>query len=1388
MLTALRDHAWAGILVWSPRIRVNTTEPLTITLAIERRGEPVQTHEFRGAKALVGREAGEIVLRDAETSALHAELDCTAGHVIVRDLGSSNGTWRSRIAADGSETWERLPQFALLVGGCFRCGSTVIRLLSVDGAVSTAVAGRTVVSGAREEAPPRSQVTSPRIASRAAPPSSAVTVPGSDSTIIGQAPVPPPTPARPVFAHQTEPFATEPFATAPIATAPVAAAPVTTAPIASPPVGPSEIAGSTATLRETAPAVVEVDAGSTMRAPTPNLTEPALPTGATVLAPTRPVDPAPPPPAAAPGPQLTGRPPVANALIQPGRAQGRPITGPAATVARRSPRKWLRTAGLAAAVLAVVGIIGGGVWWAVGRFTGGPPALAVVVAKELPEDTLAFVAVASLRSQLEILGDAVPPEMRKQATEGWGFDPFGTAGWEANGLDPDAEIGFALLDVSKPTIAISMGLADAAKLRATLPALVAKIARVPEPKFSERTFGSVAGLWLESPVPTAILLRDRRVMAIVGLEGSDASAVARHAERLATLDRDATLASRPGFTAVISEPGTPLLVAYVDGVSMRSAVPAGAGALLAIRTGFGEVDAFSFTLSSDGPRIHAGWQTVLREGSAGLQYVGDVERSGRALARIPGPALASIDLAFAPDPVVQTLTAFASLAGVMSPAEAAFKEASNLDLRSDVIDNIAGEFGVVVQRLPSKPNGLDFGMTGFFSVKDTKKASTALATALPALQRILSVPATTETIANSEVHTFTMPVGAESFRLALVVTADHMWVAAGEVDVRGIVEGSAKSIGDTARHDAIREAVKAGDTASGFADIRGLLAASDPLMSESSRAEKTSAAALLEPLEVITVRARTSGRVARALLTLHTSAGQAMPTLVRAALQVAGDAFVKAVGRERRVAECARLVAQLEAIALTDTSRTVPEFALRFDVREACEKQATAEQLACTLGAKSFADIDACGGADAGLLPPVPEPQAVPYVEDIWPNTRSSPSDGAAPRADVNYGVEVGSEPQFRGRADALVTIIEFGDFQCPYCREVTSTIDDLLARHGDDVRVVFRHNPLAIHADAKPAAKAALAAARQDKFWAMHDRLFESQFELASGKFHDYAVALGLDGAKFDTDFADAALDRRLAEDLATVQRFGVTGTPAFFINGRFLSGNQPAAVFDRVINEELSRARTFVERRGNTRKRLYEDMVARWATEVGRAAAAALPPDTGERFNLDTTAMPSRGATGFARVKLVECGDFECPYCQRVTKTLQRILADYPTQVTMVFAHNPLSFHSNAEPAARAAAAAELQGKFWEMHDKLFAAADSLSEAAFVLYAKELKLDVDKFKADLASAAVAKTVADQKKVCGDNGGSSTPTFFLNGRRIEGAQSFETFKALINAELLGGL
>ena len=137
-----------------------------------------------------------------------------------------------------------------------------------------------------------------------------------------------------------------------------------------------------------------------------------------------------------------------------------------------------------------------------------------------------------------------------------------------------------------------------------------------------------------------------------------------------------------------------------------------------------------------------------------------------------------------------------------------------------------------------------------------------------------------------------------------------------------------------------------------------------------------------------------------------------------------------------------------------------------------------------------------------------------------------------------------------------------------------------------------------------------------------------------------------------------------------------------------------------------------------------------------------------------------------------------------------IDKVIKSYPSQVAFYFLHNPLSFHRGAEPAARAAVAADNQGKFWEMHDELFAGQSSTTrtEADFVGYAKKLKLDVAKFKKDLAAAETAEKVEQQRKLCADNEATATPTFFINGARVEGAQEFDRFKQLIDAELATGI
>jgi protein-disulfide isomerase len=140
-----------------------------------------------------------------------------------------------------------------------------------------------------------------------------------------------------------------------------------------------------------------------------------------------------------------------------------------------------------------------------------------------------------------------------------------------------------------------------------------------------------------------------------------------------------------------------------------------------------------------------------------------------------------------------------------------------------------------------------------------------------------------------------------------------------------------------------------------------------------------------------------------------------------------------------------------------------------------------------------------------------------------------------------------------RGRMDAPVTIVEYGDYECPYCAHAAPTINQLLGRLPDELRYVWRHLPLTdVHPDAQNAAEAAEAAAAQGRFWEMHDVLLDEQADLTPLGLFRHAEELGLDADQFGEDLRKHRYGERVAEDVASADASGVSGTPTFFINGR--------------------------------------------------------------------------------------------------------------------------------------------------------------------------------------------------------------------------------------------
>jgi protein-disulfide isomerase len=158
-----------------------------------------------------------------------------------------------------------------------------------------------------------------------------------------------------------------------------------------------------------------------------------------------------------------------------------------------------------------------------------------------------------------------------------------------------------------------------------------------------------------------------------------------------------------------------------------------------------------------------------------------------------------------------------------------------------------------------------------------------------------------------------------------------------------------------------------------------------------------------------------------------------------------------------------------------------------------------------------------------------------------------------------------------QGPASAPVEVIEFSDFQCPYCQRAHPTVKQVLDAYGNRIRLVYRNYPLPNHPNARPAAEAAQCANEQGKFWQYHDRLFTNPSKLGDADLKQGAAELGLDANRFNACVDTHKYKSVVDADIKDGNAAGVSGTPAFFINGRVLTGAQPFETFKRVIDEEL-------------------------------------------------------------------------------------------------------------------------------------------------------------------------------------------------------------------------
>jgi len=397
------------------------------------------------------------------------------------------------------------------------------------------------------------------------------------------------------------------------------------------------------------------------------------------------------------------------------------------------------------------------------------------------------------------------------------------------------------------------------------------------------------------------------------------------------------------------------------------------------------------------------------------------------------------------------------------------------------------------------------------------------------------------------------------------------------------------------------------------------------------------------------------------------------------------------------------------------------------------------------------------------------------------PARQARPADDMA----TVFKVPVDDSPTL-GKAYAPITLVEISDYQCPFCSRGNTTILQLQKEYGDKLRLVMKQNPLdSIHPQARGAAKAALAAGVQGKYWQMHDKMFENQRALDQASLEKYAQELGLDVARFKKDQADPKWDQVIQKDQALASQLQATSTPQFFINGRRISGARDAAVFKQIIDEELTKVEALVKS-GVKPDQVYATLMARAASApaAAPAPAAAAPAAAVKKVPVPDDA-PYLGPK-HAKVTIVEFSDFECPFCQRALPALNQLKDAYPRDVKVVFRQYPLppNMHPNAQISAEASLAAHEQGKFWPMHDKLFENRTALGRDSLEKYAEQIGLNMSKFKAALDSGKFKQKVSEDMAAGSSVGVNGTPTFFINGQMQVGGLGFDQWKARIDEEI----
>lgn len=419
----------------------------------------------------------------------------------------------------------------------------------------------------------------------------------------------------------------------------------------------------------------------------------------------------------------------------------------------------------------------------------------------------------------------------------------------------------------------------------------------------------------------------------------------------------------------------------------------------------------------------------------------------------------------------------------------------------------------------------------------------------------------------------------------------------------------------------------------------------------------------------------------------------------------------------------------------------------------------------------------------APAQPSEPEP---PVEEEALPSPRPARhppivAPGAGPSAfpeDARAALPVlGTEPIWGTRSAAL-TLVFFGDLDCPHTRRAWRALEGVKASFGDDLRIVYRHRPLREHPNALDAARVLAGVARVHGPVAFFDVLhaaLQGEASLTAERLTTVLRDAGYGASKL-ADLS-AAGEAQVRADLQTAGQFALKSTPFSFLNGQAIDGERTALEMEQLLREE-QRTATWISASGIPSGSLYATRTSSNLIGVGDAGESRSCAPIGK--------SPTRGPAE-ALVTLVEFSDFECQYCKRVEPTLETLLARYPKTLRLVWKDYPLPQHKGAQLLANFAADAYRRGStsgFWAVHDGIFAHAEALDDSALGALAGKAGLDGALLLISAHAGVHDAAIREDMKLGQRLNVTGTPTFFANGRRIEGALPLPRFDALIQEEL----